>query len=88
MLTVRQCEQAVWEVEGIRIVIRAAPNTELPIDSYWSNAASQSWSLSEWRQKRLNKALGSNFVADIIGPSGHEPHNRTLLSTIRGTYRP
>lgn len=88
MLTVKEFEQAVWEVEGIRIVIRADPNSELSLESYWSNAAPQTWSLSEWRQKRLNQSLDAHHAADIIGPSGHEPHGRTLLSTIRGTYRP
>ena len=84
-MTVEQFEKQVWEVERVRLVIRAP--AAATVKSYGhKNAATKTWSVSEWKKKRIKAKIG-NLGAVVIDGRGRIPHGRTLLSSVRAGYR-
>jgi hypothetical protein len=83
-MQVWQIEDAVFAVEGIRIVVRASPNLELG-DYRWQNAAAGNLRISEWRQNRLDQVLNGQDAVIVAG-SGSLPPAHTQLNTVRNTY--
>ena len=84
-MKVQELEDKVWAQDGIRIVVRAAADTE--IGNYkLKNAAQAAWSITEFIKKRISPVLNGMDVAVIMG-DGEQPHGRTLLSSIRDSYK-
>jgi hypothetical protein len=79
-------EQRVWEVEGIRIVVRGHENDEVK-DYNLKNAAMENWSTREFLTKRIEPRVGERKVMVIQG-DGEMPHGRVLLRTLRKSYSP
>jgi hypothetical protein len=71
-------EDKVWEIEGIRIVLRCPPNTVVS-DYDYKNAANESSSVTEWLNGRVLPKLNGINV-DVIAGNGEQPHGRSLLS--------
>ena len=83
-MTVQEFEDKVWEVEGIRIVIRA--NTKDSVTAYnYQNAAQETWRVTQWLKNRIRPKLRNKQVALVEG-NGEEPHGRTILRTLRKSY--
>lgn len=83
-MNVWEIEQAVFEREEVRIVIRAAWNEQLGNYSY-QRAAPGTCSVTEWLQQRIYPAINGREVVVIDG-NGAIPHGRTRMSTLRASY--
>jgi hypothetical protein len=77
-------EQRVWEVEGIRIVVRGHENDEVE-DYTRKNAATETWSTREFLEKRIESRVGGRKVVVIKG-DGEMPNGRVLLRNLRASY--
>lgn len=77
-------EKKVWDVEGVRVVLRANPDTEV-VDYDYKYAANEVWSIAEFLEKRISKYTNEIPVIVIQG-DGQEPHGNVILRTIRGKY--
>jgi hypothetical protein len=77
-------EQRVWEVEGIRIVIRGDENDEVE-DYTRRNAANENWRTREFLEKRIGPRVGGRKVVVIKG-DGEMPNGRVLLRNLRASY--
>ena len=77
-------EDSVWQVEGIRIVVRDRVSSR--VNSYpYQRGANQNWTLSQLITKRIRSLLHDRQVI-FIGGDGYEPNARTKLRTIRASY--
>jgi hypothetical protein len=78
-------EEKVWTIEGIRIVLRTAPDTEVG-DYDYKKGADESWRITELGTKRIEKCIG-NIPYTVIQGDGEEPHGKVILRTIRNAYK-
>lgn len=85
MLTVAEFEEKIWEIDGIRIVIRMQESAQ--VDDYgYKNAATANWSTTKWLERRVTPCLRGHEVVVIDG-SGGVPHGRTLIQNVKNTYK-
>ena len=77
-------EQQVWEVEGIRIVVRADENDELEEYGY-KRAAPETWSTREFLENRIEPLVGDRRVVVIRG-DGKKSYRSVKLRNLRETY--
>jgi hypothetical protein len=84
-MNVGDFEDAVWAIDGIRIVIRARRATQIG-DFGWANAAPEGQSLTVYTRNRVRARIGNHEYCVIDG-RGSEPHGRTLLRNVRQSYR-
>ena len=82
--TIGAFEEAVWDVEGIRVVVRDGANSEVHAYDY-QKAANKEWRVSELLDKRVARFLDGREVAMVAG-NGQRPHGGTLLRTVRESY--
>ncbi|MBW2089981.1 MAG: hypothetical protein JRI37_13565 [Deltaproteobacteria bacterium] len=83
-MKVWEFEEKVWEVEGIRIVIRAA--SEENVSNYtFKNSAQEGWRVTQLIEKRLQPKIG-DYEVIIIQGDGEQPHGRVILRSVRRTY--
>lgn len=78
-------EDKVWEIDGIRLVLRVPPN-QIVEDYNWQNAADQGWSVKKYIETRITPKVGNADLL-IVDGDGEEPHGRTLLRTVRESYK-
>lgn len=84
-MNVREFEDAVWAIEGVRIVIRSRSNTE--IDDYdYQRGAQDTWRISQLLENRIAPKIGSREVVALQG-DGEQPHGRVILRTLRASYQ-
>ncbi len=83
-MTLREIEQAVFELEEVRIAIQAPTNTKLGDYNYQRKAAGTA-SISEWVQQRIIPLVGKHGVTVVDG-TGAIPHGRTKMETLRNSY--
>ena len=85
-VTIMAFEDAVWEVEGVRVVVRDRSDFRIGRDYGYERAAKASWRVSELLDKRVRPAVDDREVAVVEG-GGSRPHGKTLLRTVRASYR-
>lgn len=83
-MTPVQIEQSVFELEDIRIVIRADKKANLGEFEFVRKAAGNS-SINEWIESRLAPILNGHDIVVVDG-TGAIPSRRTKLSTLRASY--
>lgn len=83
-MTPLQIEQRIFELEDVRVVVRAPSSTNLG-DYAFQKKADKSASVSEWITTRVRPAIGDCEIVVIDG-SGAIPHGRTKMSTLRASY--
>jgi hypothetical protein len=79
-----EIEQAVFDLEEVRIVIRADVRAELGDFTYDRRAAGNA-SISDWLDQRIRPLIGKHGVVVIDG-SGALPHGRTKMEKLRESY--
>uniref|UniRef100_B8J311 Uncharacterized protein n=1 Tax=Desulfovibrio desulfuricans (strain ATCC 27774 / DSM 6949 / MB) TaxID=525146 RepID=B8J311_DESDA len=84
-MLVYELEDAIYETEGIQIIIRANRNEETELDYDYQRACSGNTTLSELRRGRLSD-LGERYEYEVIDGDNDTPNGRTKLSTIRDSY--
>jgi hypothetical protein len=77
-------EQAVFELEEVRIIVRARPNTDLGDFDYNRKAAGNT-SITEWLEQRIYPLTNEHYVVVVDG-SGALPHGRTKMEKLRSSY--
>ena len=85
-MTIKELEQDVYDLDEIRIVVRAARN--LDVGEYrYERKASDNTSITEWLDQRVYPLLGPERVrVEVIDGYGALPHGRTRLSVVRDSY--
>ncbi|MBA2490318.1 MAG: hypothetical protein ACR2KU_05500 [Gammaproteobacteria bacterium] len=83
-MTVSEFEDAVWALEGVRIVIRAPAETIVG-DYDFRNAANERWGTTQWLRNRVEPRVDGNPISVLQG-DGEEPHGRVILRTLRASY--
>ena len=78
-------EQAVFDLEEVRIVIRSPLNQELG-DYQYDRKAAGNTSITDWLEQRIRPLLDGKAVVVIDG-SGALPHGRTKMDKLRASYR-
>ncbi|WIJ41348.1 hypothetical protein QPK06_20255 [Aeromonas veronii] len=83
-MTVQELEETIWEIENIRVIIRAAEGQQVGNYGY-QNAANQNWNVKKFLDDRV-RPLVPGLEVIVIQGNGEEPHSRTLLRNVRPTY--
>ena len=84
-MTVQEFEDKVWQQDQVRVVVRA-PSGQQVSEYNYTNAAQANWNLTKFLQQRIQPQIGDLEVITLES-NGEEPHGRTLLSSIRNSYR-
>ncbi len=84
-MTVEKFEEKVWGLEGIRVIVRASTSDTVK-DYNYRRRAQGTWRITQLLKKRINSKVGKKKVVVIEG-NGEEPHGRTLLRTLRKSYK-
>jgi hypothetical protein len=83
-MTPTEIEQKIFDLEEIRVVIRAQSNTKLGNYNFDRKAAINA-SISEWLSSRVYPILDGNEIVVVDG-TGAIPHGRTKLAKLRESY--
>jgi hypothetical protein len=83
-MTPTEIEQAVFELEEVRIVIRAPIKARLG-DFLYARQAANNASISEWLNQRI-KPLVPDHTVVVVDGTGTLPNSRTSMATLRQSY--
>lgn len=83
-MNVQQFEQAVFDMDEIRVVVRASTAEKLN-DYKFVRKATNSTSLTDWVEQRIRPLIGDHEVTVIDG-NGVQPHGRTKIEKVRASY--
>ena len=83
-MTVRAFEDAVWELEQIRIVIRTGEN-DVVEDYDYERAAPLNFTIQQLLDRRITTRIGDKEVT-VINGGGATAVGQTQLRTVRNTY--
>ena len=84
-ISVKEFEEAVWNVEKIRVVVRAHEDTRLTNAYNFERSANKEWTLHKWLRTRLDLVMREFAVYVVVG-RGLIPRSNSLLQTIRDSY--
>ncbi len=84
-MKIHEIENKAWSMDGVRIIIRGSENEDLN-DYTQKNAAQASWSVTKYIETRIQPLIGDKEVIVLLG-DGEQPHGRTLLSSVRDSYK-
>jgi hypothetical protein len=79
-----EIERAVFELEQVRIVIRAPVRMDLGEYEYERQAAGNA-SITQWLEQRIYPLVEGNGVVVVDG-TGALPNGRTKMENLRATY--
>lgn len=82
--TIADFEDAVWEIEGIRVVVRDWSGGRIKRYEY-ERAARENWRVSEFVGKRIGPLADGREVV-VLNGGGLRTHGGTLLRTVRASY--
>ena len=77
-------EQAVWSLEGVRVVIRDSANADVGDYNYKKQAPGK-WRITEFIEKKIDTHLNGQEVV-IVSGDGEQPNGNSLVKTIRNGY--
>jgi hypothetical protein len=84
-MKIYEIENKAWSMDGVRIIIRGPENEDLP-DYAQKNAAQANWSVTKYIENRIKPIVGDREVTVLLG-DGEQPHGRTLISSVRDSYK-
>lgn len=83
-ISVSAFEAKVFELEEVRIVVRADPNSL--VDDYdYQRGANGVTSITKWLENRVKPALG-DFKVVVVDGEGTIPNGRTHISKLKKSY--
>ena len=85
MINTEQLEDSIFDLEGVRVVIRASKYQTFEEYPY-VRRASGNMSIKDWLNTRIKKHVG-DFEVTVIDGAGQSPHGRTNMETVRNNYR-
>lgn len=87
-VTAAEIEQAVLDLEGVRVVLRVASNKKVATQHYtelFMKRAAKTSNLTSLR-KRIAQLVGDTVEVDIIDGGGASSNGNTKLGTLRESY--
>lgn len=84
-ITASELERKIYELEEVRVVIRADKNEKFQDYNYTRKTASNT-SISEWLANRIRPLLNADVQVDVIDGTGNNPHGRTNIENVRNSY--
>ena len=85
-MKVWEFEEAVWKKDTIRIVIRAAANSEVE-DYEYQNAAQGNRNITWFLNTRVRShSRVGDYEIVVIGGDGKQPFGGTYIQTVRDSY--
>ncbi len=84
-VNIREYEQTVRDIDGVRVVIRA-PSWAQVGDFDWANAADRGMSITNYLRVRVNSRVG-DYEVTVVDGRGKLVHGRTLVGTVRDSYQ-
>ena len=84
-MSVADFEEAVWTLDGVRIVIRSPTDSEIGAYDY-ERAAVETRRVSQFLENRINPKVGDHDFVVIQG-DGEQPHGSVILRTLRSSYQ-
>lgn len=84
-MTVQEFEDAVWRVEGIRVVVRAHRSAQVG-DYKYTRGAQETWRVPQLIENRIQPKVGKREIVVMQG-DGEQPHGRVILRTVRASYK-
>lgn len=84
-VTTSELERKIYELEEVRVIIRAGKNTQVG-DYDYSRKAATNTSISEWLNTRVKPLLPNGVEVDVVDGTGNNPHNRTNIENVRNSY--
>ena len=83
-MLVRDFEEKILDVEGVRLIVRAASD-DMVIGYNFSRKYKGSNSIRSWLDARVWENVG-NFDVVIVDGEGDIPKRNTLMENLRDTY--
>ncbi|GAB7494483.1 hypothetical protein [Bilophila wadsworthia] len=84
-MDVESFEEAFWELEHIRIVVRADRDEEIANDYDFKRALENGKTVTDLKRLRIEPCL-ENLEYELYDGSFDQPHGRTKLGTVRDSY--
>ncbi|MFM5047313.1 hypothetical protein ACET69_20780 [Aeromonas veronii] len=84
-ISVEEFEDKVWELEGVRVTIRAPKDAQVN-DYDYQRATTETFNVSKFLRDKIVPRLNGHEAVVIQG-DGEEPNGRTLLRNVRPTYK-
>ncbi len=78
-------EQKIFELEGVRILIRTSSEAKIPKFEYL-RAAADNTRLSDWLNTRIYPLTGELEVVVVNGRGEIDPNGKTKMATLRNSY--
>ena len=83
-MNVIEFEQKIFEIEGVRIVIRASSDTMIGNYDY-KRRYDQGNSINEWLKSRIFDNI-EQFDVVVVDGTGALPNRKTHMGTLRDSY--
>lgn len=83
-IKVSEFEDQVFELEEVRVVVRAPKGSLVEPYSYEKKAA-KGQQTNDWLEARVKTKIG-DFEVVIVSGEGLQPHGRTKMETLRDSY--
>ncbi len=77
-------EQKIFELEGVRIIVRAASDEKVGKYDY-QRCATGSMSTADWLKTRVYPLTGDLEIV-VVNGRGELPHGKTHMGTLRDSY--
>ena len=85
-MRVRDFEAAIWELDTVRVVIRAPGDAKVH-DFDYQKAAPYNQSIAQFRTARVDRYVGdANLEYAIIDGRGIQPNGNSNVGTVRDSY--
>ena len=83
-MKIEDFEDAVRDIEGVTIIVRAPENEEVG-DYDYKRKMPENKSITQWKRNRLDNIL-TGFEYVIMDGDHETPNGRTLMATLRNSY--
>lgn len=86
-MTANELQEAIWRVDGIRVVIFTDAVTQLPFNQAWSDAFPGDRTVAEYRQARLRQLSDAGIGYAILDGMLEAPSNKIVVQDLRASYK-
>ena len=86
-MTANELQEAIWRVDGIRVVIFTDAVTQLPVGQVWSDAFPGDRTVAEYRQARLRQLTDAGIGYAILDGMLEAPSNKIVVQARRASYK-
>ena len=83
-MQVWKLEQKIFELEGVRIFVRAASDEKVGKFDY-QRCTRGNMSIADWLETRVYPLTG-DFEVVVVNGRGEMPHGKTHMTTLRDSY--